>query len=160
MSVRGQQGFTLIESVVATAIVAIAAGALFLSIGGFGRFSSHQSGPVRTAATLLAEQTLRLARNAWKYGSPGSAPAGSFATSLPVLMPGRTPTSAPVTVVTAVSMAGSSADVRVTVRYTPDPDHFQDPGAVSIDGEALMQAPLPASTISPPALIAQPTGAP
>lgn len=160
MGFREQQGFTLVESVVATAIVVMAAAGLLFAMGEFGRFSAHESGPVRTAATLLAEQTARVARNALKYGSPATAPGGSFATSVPVLVPGAAPTSAPVSVTMTISAVGTSADVRVTVRYTPDPNRIQDTGLVSIDAASAMQAPLPGSTISPQMFIAQPAGAP
>jgi type II secretory pathway pseudopilin PulG len=152
---------TLIESVVAAAVLAIATIAFLCAIGEFGRFTSHQAGAVRSAATALAEQTLRVAQDAWKYGSPGSGPAGTFQTSVPLNVPGGAPASAPVSVTTNVGSGGAgSAQIDVTVLYTPDPDHMQDSGSVSLSGEAQVKAPLPGSTVAPAALIPQPANAP
>lgn len=159
MGVRAQQGFTLIESVVAAAVAAVAICALFGAIGEFGRFASHQAGPVRSAATLLAERTLRVAQDAWKYGSPGSAPAGAALSTIPLNAPNGART-APVSVTTSVTGSVGSAQISVTVLYTPDPDHPQDPGSVTVSGEARVKAPLPGSTVAPASLVPQPTGAP
>lgn len=161
MEKRKQAGFTLIEAVLAVAILAVAMTAFTVAMGEFGKFSTSQAGPVRTAAMLLAEQTLRVAEDAWKYGAAGNAPEGSLATRVPLVLPGARATTAPLTVTTALSNADSAfADLVVTVRYTPDPDHLQDTGIVTLDGELQVKAPLPASTVAPPNLIAQPQGAP
>lgn len=157
---RGQAGFTLIESLAAAAIAALAVLALTGAIGGLGKYASHQASPVRTAASALAAQTLRVAADAWKYGPPGAAPAGAFATSVPLVRPGDTATTAPVglTVSAAASLGG--AQIAVTVRYTPDPAHPGDSGIVTLTGAARVRAPMPGSTVAPAALIAQPAGAP
>jgi len=156
-----QRGFTLIESTVAVAIVSVAISSLIFVIGAFGRFSAHQSGPVHSAAIVLAQQTLRIAENAWKYGSPGNSPAGSIQTTVPVLTPNSAATTVPVTLRTNVTAAGStSSQITVSVQYTPDPDHPQDSGILTLSGDVQVKAPLPASTLTPAALIAQPTNAP
>jgi hypothetical protein len=80
---------------------------------------------------------------------------------VPVLAPNSTATSVPVTLRTNVSAAGgASSQITVSVQYTPDPDHPQDSGVVTLSGDVQVKAPLPASTIAPAALIAQPTNAP
>ncbi len=160
MKMRRQAGFTLIESLAAAAIVTLAVVAFAGALGGFGRYASHQASPVRTAASALAEQTLRVAADAWKYGSPGTAPAGSFATSVPVVTPDGGPTGEPVGVTVTSGASARSAQVGVTVRYTPDPSHPGDTGVVSLSGAAPVRAPLPGSAVAPGRLIAQPTGAP
>jgi hypothetical protein len=48
----------------------------------------------------------------------------------------------------------------VTVRYTPDAYHNDDPGVVSIGGAVQMKAPMPGATVLNPSLIPQPSGAP
>jgi prepilin-type N-terminal cleavage/methylation domain-containing protein len=155
-----ERGFTLIESTVAIAIVSVAI-ALPFAMSGFARFATHQAGPVRTAAMVLAEQTLRIAEDAWKYGSPGESPAGSMQTTVPLLIPNAAPTTAPVTLRTSVTETGSSsAQIAVTVLYTPDAGHMQDNGSVTLTGEIQVKSPLPASTIAPAGLIAQPSDAP
>jgi prepilin-type N-terminal cleavage/methylation domain-containing protein len=160
MKMQRQRGFTLLESAIAAAIICLAAGALLSAMAEFGRFSSHQAGPVRAAATLLAEQTLRVAENAWKYGSPGDAPVGTIETTVPVLGPNGA-TSAPVSVQTQISSASpASAQIVVTVLYTPEPDRVRDSGDVTLSGDLQMQSPLPGSTIAPASLIPQPNGAP
>jgi prepilin-type N-terminal cleavage/methylation domain-containing protein len=154
-----ERGFTLIESVVGVAVAGIAVGALAYAVGGFGRFATHQTGPVRAAASALAEQTLRTAEDAWKYGSPGTSPSGSIETTLPLVPPGGVPTGVPVTVTTAVSGASpTSADLTVTVRYPPDADHTEDRGTLTLRGAVHVKAPLPASTVAPASLVPQPAG--
>ncbi len=158
---HAQRGFTLVESAVAVAVVAIAAGAVLSAMGEFARFSSQQAGPVRSAATLLAEQTLRVAENAWKYGSPGGTPSGSTQTAVSLLLPNGAATSAPVTLRTSVTSATTtSGQISVTVLYTPDPDRLQDTGNITLSANVQVKAPLPASTVAPAALIAQPANAP
>jgi prepilin-type N-terminal cleavage/methylation domain-containing protein len=156
-----QRGFTLIETMIATAVVAIAIGGLVLAMAGFGRFSTHQAGPVRSAAMQLAEQTLRVAQDAWKYGSPGNAPSGSWQTAVPLAIPGSGATTAPVTVTASIAnMTAQSAQLTVTVQYTPDANHADDPGSVSLSGQTEVKAPVPGATVLEPALIPQPSGAP
>jgi hypothetical protein len=129
-------------------------------MGGFGHFATHQSGPVRSAAMLLAEQTLHVAQDAWKYGSPGSAPSGTWATTVPLNLPGGS-RSAPVTVTATISNAGAQdAQVTVTVQYTPDANHRNDSGHVSMIGQMRVKSPLPGATELNPSLIPQPSGAP
>ena len=145
----------------AAAIVAIAIGGFALSMSAFGRFASSQAGPVRTAATLLASQTLRVAQNAWKYGSPGAVPSGTWQSSVPIAIPGARSTSAPVAITAAISNPGSGgAQISVTVSYTPDPGRHGDSGHVTLTGPLVVRAPLPGSTIAPAPLVAQPSGTP
>jgi hypothetical protein len=138
----------LVETAIAAAIIAIAAGGALYAIGNFGKYLAQQSGPRHAAALVLAQQTLRVAQDAWKYGSPGGAPSGTQSLALPG------------SVTTSVSPSGSSAQITVTVQYTPDPAHRSDPGTVTIQGRADTKAPLPGSQIVRPGLIPLPTGAP
>ena len=155
------RGFTLIETLVAVALAGVGVAGVLLTMGAFARFSTHQAGPVRSAAMLLAEQTLRIAQDAWKYGSPGTAPSGSWQTNVPLNFPGVGSTSAPVTVSANVAAAGAqAAQITVTVRYTPDPQHAGDSGSVTMSGELAVKAPFPGTTVVNPSLIPQPSGAP
>jgi hypothetical protein len=146
----------LLETVVAAAIIAVAAGTSLWAIAAFGKHAGQQGGPARTAALVAAQQTLRVAQNAWKYGSPGSAPAGTQAIALPL----SSATSAPATITTTISGAASPAEVIVTVRYTPESIRPGDSGVVSVSGEVDVKAPLPGSQVDRPGLIPQPSGAP
>lgn len=160
MKRTAQGGFTLIESAIAAAVAGVAVVAFASAAAGFGRFAAHQAGPVHEAAAALAAQTLRVAQNAWKYGPPGQAPAGTFQTRLTVVRAGKV-AQVPVTLTTSLGAPNAtSADVTVTVSYSPDPDHPQDPGVVTLRGAAQVQAPLPASTVAPAPLVPQPVGAP
>lgn len=142
------------------AVVAIATGAWLSASGAFGRFSTHQASPVRSAAQVLAEQTLRVAQDAWKYGSPGSLPSGTWPTSVPLNAPDAAPSSAPVTVIANVTSSAQTANISVTVQYTPDPQHPGDSGTVTLNGTLLVKAPAPGATLVQPALVPQPGGAP
>jgi hypothetical protein len=150
----------LLEAIVALAIVAVAAGAWLSAGGAFARFSTHQASPVRAAAQLLAEQTLHVAQDAWKYGSLGSFPSGTWQTTVAPNAPDAAPASAPVTVETTVASSGQTANIAVTVQYTPDPKHPGDSGTVSLNGTLMVKAPAPGATLVRPALIPQPSGAP
>jgi prepilin-type N-terminal cleavage/methylation domain-containing protein len=142
-----QSGFSLIEAVIAAAIAAVAAGAWLSATNAFGRFAANQASPARSAALLLAEQTLRVAQDAWKYGSPGNAPSGTW-------------TAGSFTVQTVVSGGAVSSDITVQVSYTPDPLRPADSGMVTLHGTLSVKAPLPGTRIVRPALIPQPSGAP
>jgi type II secretory pathway pseudopilin PulG len=153
---RLQQGITLVETAVAAAILALAIGAALYAVGGFGKYVAQQGGPARTAALIAAQQTLRVAQNAWKYGSPGSAPAGSQSITLPL----STTTTAPATLTTSVDGSASPARITVTVRYTPEADRSGDSGVVSLSGEVDAKAPLPGTQVQRPGLVPVPSGAP
>lgn len=142
---KAQSGFALLEAVAGAGIAAICAGTLILALSGVAKFGAHANGPNRAAALALARQTLRTAQNAWKYGSPGEAPAGT--TDLKTL-------GAHVTATLARGEA-DGADLSVTVSYTPDPGRA-DPGSVTITGHVRALAPLPGSQIDRPGLVAQP----
>lgn len=108
------------------------------------------------AALTIAQQELRIAQNAWKYGSPGTAPSGTQTIVLPV----SASTTAPATITTTLSASGTSAQLTVTVQYTPEPDRSGDTGVVSVTGEVAEKAPLPGSQVDRPGLIPMPSGAP
>lgn len=150
----------LLEALFAVAVVAVAGGAWLSASGAFARFSTHQASPVRAAAQVLAEQTLRVAQDTWKYGSPGSAPSGSWSTALAVNAANAAPTSVPAGVRTSIAASGQSANLTVTVTYTPDPQHPDDTGSVTLSGVLDVKAPAPGSTLVAPALVPQPSGAP
>lgn len=160
MKRTAQAGFTLIESLIAAAVAGVAVVAFASAAAGFGRFAAHQAGPVHEAAAAMAAQTLRVAQDAWKYGAPGQAPAGTLQTRVTVMRAGKA-AEVPVTLTTALGgVSATSAQVTVTVSYSPDPDHPQDDGMVTVRGAAQVQAPLPASTVAPAPLVPQPAGAP
>lgn len=146
----------LIEAIVAAAIVTVVSAAVFWAVASFGKHVAQQGGPARTAALLVAEQTLRVAQDAWKYGSPGSAPSGSQSITLPL----RSATSAPATITTAISASTSPTQISVTVNYTPEPGRNGDTGVVTVTGQVDVKAPLPGSQVNRPGLIPLPSGAP
>lgn len=155
MRLEGESGLTLVETVVAAAIVAVAAGGALYAIASFGKFARQQGGPARMAALAVAQQTLRIAQNAWKYGSPGDAPSGVQTIALPL----NRATTAPASVTTSVVSDGTSAQIAVTVRYTPEPGR-SDSGLISVSGELSVKAPLPGSQVARPGLVPLPSGAP
>jgi prepilin-type N-terminal cleavage/methylation domain-containing protein len=145
-----QRGFSLIEAMVATAIVATAAGSMLFALNAFAKFSAHQAGPNREAAMLYAQQSLRVAEDVWKYGAQRGVPSGTQQIADPISA----------TVTTSITpIDAASASITVTVAYTPDPNHA-DPGSVSMSGILEVKAPVPGSRIVRPGLIASPSGAP
>ena len=157
---RAEQGFTLTETLVAAGICTAGILALCASVTAFAKFGAHAAGPLRTAATSVAEQTLRSAQDAWKYGSPGTAPSGDWNTSMPVELPGVGPTSAPVGIAAQLGADQSGATIlTVTVTYTPDPER-PDSGSLTVSGPLTVKAPLPGSRVVRPGIVAAPAGAP
>lgn len=148
MKLRFQSGVTLLEIAVCAAIVTIAVGAALFAVASFGRHIAQPGGSARMAALLAAQQTLRVAQDAWKYGSPGEAPSGSQSIALPA------------TVTTALDASTSPTRITVTVRYTPEPGRNGDSGVVELTGELSEKAPLPGSRVDRPGLVPLPTGAP
>lgn len=143
-----QSGFSLLEALAASGLIALAAGAFLLAAGNTARFAAHQAGPTATAARDLAQQTLRTAQDAWKYGAL-SVPTGTARVALPGTLTSQ-----------LAAGAGGEAMLRITVTYTPDPDHSGDSGSVSISGTLAAQAPLPDSSVNAATPIPQPSGAP
>lgn len=147
---KAQAGFALIEAIAVTGIVAVCAGALLLALSSAAKSGARAAGPNRMAALRLAAQTLRVAENVWKYGSPGDAPAGTEVTGVPV----------PLHIVSTVSQTGaSSAVLTVTVSYTPDPGHAE-PGSVTLSGTLRAKAPLPGARVAQDGLISAPGRSP
>jgi type II secretory pathway pseudopilin PulG len=153
---RFQSGITLVETAVAAAIVAIAVGTALWAVAAFAKHVAQQGGRARMAALTVAQQMLRVAQNAWKYGSPGNAPSGSEQITLPL----DAAASEPATLTTSIGASTSPAQITVTVRYTPEPGRAGDTGIVSVSGEVDAKAPLPGSHVDRPGLIPLPSGAP
>lgn len=146
---------------VASAVAAVGAGSLLLVAAAFAHVGAHAAGPNRAAATALAEQTLRVAENAFKYGGASAfVPAQPIATTIPSVTPSAAPTSIPVSIAATVTpAANASAWIVISVAYPPDPGR-NDPGSVTIAGRLLQKAVLPGSQVAAPSLVAQPSGAP
>lgn len=155
MRLRNESGVTLVETAVAAAVVAVAAGGALFAIASLAKHTRMQGGAARTAALVAAQQTLRIAQNAWKYGSPGSAPSGSQT----LMLPSGSATTAPATLTTTVAPSGTAAQITVSVHYTPEPGR-DDSGIVTVSARVLVKAPLPGSQIDRPGLVALPSGAP
>jgi len=150
--VKPQRGFALLEAIAIVAIVAICAGALLMAVFASARLGLAP-GRNRAAAALLAAQTLRGAENAWKYGTPGDAPSGSAAASMPV--PGSV--AVPVTISSELSsQTADGAAIAITVTYPPE--RAGDSGAITVTGALRAKAPLPGSQVERPGLVPQPTG--
>lgn len=142
-----QRGFALLEAIVLVAIVAIGAGGLLLAASAAAKLSPDADRS-RTAASLLATQTLRVAEDAWKYGSAGNAPSGTATALLPV--PGS---NAPLPVTISSAIEAQSADgaaISVTVSYPT--------GAITESAAVRIKAPLPGTQVERPGLIPQPNG--
>lgn len=156
-----QRGFTLIEAAIACGIVGMTLLALFFALSSFSKFDAHAAGPNRTAARVLAEQTLRIAEDAWKYGAIGNAPSGTWSTTLRIPNAGSaTPASIPVTITSALANANAtSTSIAITVGYPPDPDRG-DTGTITINGTLQVRAPLPGARVLYPSLVPLPSGAP
>lgn len=146
---RSERGFTLLEALVACAVLAIGAFGMLGAWNSVARSTRAQAGPNETAALEFARRTLRIAEDAWKYGAPGAAPAGTWTVTAP----------APMTVSTTLTPDAGGASVAVTVAYTPDPGR-NEPATVTVLGEATVLAPLPGSQVAEPGAIPQPSGAP
>jgi prepilin-type N-terminal cleavage/methylation domain-containing protein len=152
--VKPQRGFALLEALAVLAIVALGAGALLMAITAAAKLDGGGSRN-RRAAALLAAQTLRVAENAWKYGTPGDAPAGSMTASMPV--PGSSAT-VPVTISSEIaSQTTQGAAITVTVSYPPGQDEA-DAGAVTVSAALRVKAPLPGAQVERPGLVPQPAG--
>lgn len=153
---KTQRGFALVEAVIVIGIAAVCAGALLLAISGVAKFGSHAGGPNRTAALAFARQTLRIAQNAWKYGSPGDSPNGTAAVTIPVAGPDATATTMPASVNAVLgTVDASGTSLSITVSYPPDPGRA-DPGTVTLSGRLRVLAPPPGARLEQPGLIAQP----
>ncbi|HEX5273917.1 MAG TPA: prepilin-type N-terminal cleavage/methylation domain-containing protein [Candidatus Rubrimentiphilum sp.] len=147
---KPQRGFALLEAIAVIAIASLCAGALLTAVFASALLRATPDRN-RAAAAVLAAQGLRVAENAWKYGSPGDAPNGSTAVSMPV--PGAG--SVPVTISSAISsQTEEGAVVAITVSYPPE--QAGDSGAVTITGALRVKAPLPGSQLERPGLIPQP----
>jgi hypothetical protein len=161
MKRSGQSGITLIETAVSAAVLAIGIGGLLFAVNAFARFVTHQPGPARAAALRIADQTLRIAQDAWKYGAPGGTIAGTATVAVPLAIPSASPASIPVQIeTTEESSSSSGAQITVTVSFTPDPGRPAEGSSVGTSGTVGIKAPAPGSHLDGPALIPQPSGAP
>jgi type II secretory pathway pseudopilin PulG len=153
--VKSQRGFALLEAIAVVAIASLCTGALFMAITAAVRLEVPPDRN-RAAATLLAAQTLRIAEDAWKYGTAG-APSGSAPAFMRVQGSSE---GVPVTISSAISSQnGDGAAITITVTYPPGQDGA-DSGAVTIGGALRVKAPLPGAQVERPGLIPRPAAAP
>lgn len=142
---NGERGYALLEALAALGLAALCVTALALAARGAARVQTQTGGPNRRAALAFARQTLRVAQDAWKYGSPGAAPAGSATALIPF----------PARVSATVEPDGEdAATISVRVEYSPDPA-TNDSGVVTLEGAVHAMAPLPGSRVEA-AAVAQP----
>lgn len=153
---EAQRGFALLEAVAVVAIVSLFGGILIMAISAAVRMESRPERN-RAAAEILAAQTLRVAEDAWKYGTPGDAPRGSATASLQVQGSNEI---VPVAISSTISSeSADGAAITITVSYPPE-QPGGDSGAVTLTGALRVKAPLPGAQVERPGLIAQPAGAP
>lgn len=135
------------EALIAVGIVAVAAGALLAALSAGSRFATGYGAPERERALAIARMTLHDAAQAWKYGSPGNFPYGT------ATLPGFSIT------VASVPEQSDGEDIRVTVRYTPDPQRNES-GSVEADESVRARAPLPGTLLTRPGLVPAPSASP
>ncbi|HZZ66123.1 MAG TPA: hypothetical protein VFE17_11525 [Candidatus Baltobacteraceae bacterium] len=156
MAVRDQGGYALVEVVFAAAVISVGVAGLLGAMGVFARFAAHPDGAVRSAATLLAEQTLRLAQDAYKYGSPDLPRDTEWQARVAIAGPDAMPTNVPVTVRTHVEGSPESAAIDVAVSYPGDPKSTNRSATVSLRGTLAVLAPVPGTSITRPGLVPGP----
>ncbi|MDQ6823481.1 MAG: prepilin-type N-terminal cleavage/methylation domain-containing protein [Candidatus Eremiobacteraeota bacterium] len=144
-----QRGFTLIEALVAVALVLLCIGGAISGAANVGRYATAPGGPNRIAALAAAETAARLAQNVWKYGAPpgGPVPNGTWSTIY---------SGVPLTVAATCTVAG---DLRITVSYPADPSR-NETGVISLHTTLHSLAPRPGENVVRPGLVPAPTGAP
>jgi type II secretory pathway pseudopilin PulG len=153
--VKTQRGFALLEAIAVIAVVSLCGGALLLAVSAAARLE-RGPGRNRAAASILAAQTLRVAEDAWKYGTLQDAPGGSAVTSMHVQGSSEV---VPVTISSAISsQTADGAAITITVSY-PAAQTGDDSGIVTLTGALRVKAPLPGAQVERPGLIPRPPGA-
>lgn len=141
-------GFSILEALVAVALLAICTGGVLAAAASIGRFAAAPAGPNRAAALAAAEETARIAQDAWKYGAPASpVPNGTWST---------TSRGVPLNIGASTTSAG---DLVVTVAYPPDSSRGES-GTVTLHTTLRAIAPRPREKVVRPGLVPAPSGAP
>ena len=149
MGKQSERGTSLIETIVAVAIVAIVAGAFLSAETIAARFAG-----ARAIADVLqdaSQRELRIALDVLKYRGSNIVPA-SVATSLPM------PTGSPLPVQLSVSSAlltGGAISVTITAAAADGSGR-----TASTNATLVQRAPLPGTRLRAPLLAPAPTGAP
>jgi hypothetical protein len=134
--VRSERGDSLVEVVIAVAIVAVGTAALLAgAIEAAHRFGPD---PVQTILREAVQREMRVAVDVLKYQGSAIAPA-TVATTIP--MPGATPAAAHVSIVTAQAGTG----IAITIQASLDGSAAEN---ASLTTTVPQPAPLPSSTIS------------
>jgi Tfp pilus assembly protein PilV len=135
----GERGESLIEVVVAAAIVAISLGALL----GASLAAAHRFGPdpVQTALQRGLQQEMRIAADLLKYQGGTIAPA-AVATAIP--MPSGSPLPVHLSIATVPLAGGGTA---VTLDATSDADPNE---SFRLQSTIAAPAPLPGSSVTSP----------
>lgn len=144
-----EHGFTLIEALVAVALLVVCIGGALSGAASVGRFATAPVGPNRAAALAAGDMTARVAQDTWKYGQPPGAlvPNGSWSTTYDGVA---------LQVNATVSTAG---ELTVTVAYPPDPARDES-GSVTMHTTLHALAPRPGTNVIRPGLVPAPAGAP
>lgn len=146
---NAERGFSILEALIAVALLAICTGGVLAAAASIGRYAAVPAGPNRVAALAAAEETARVAQDVWKYGVPAPlVPNGSWSTT--------SPGGVPLHIGASTTSAG---DLVVTVTYSPDSSRGES-GTVTLHTTLRAIAPRPREKVVRPGLIPAPSGAP
>lgn len=134
----GERGESLIEVVVAVAIVAILAGALgAATIAAVHRFGPD---PIQSALEASATREMRIAVDVMKYQG-GALPSGSLATTIPL------PSGSPLAASYSISTTTINGSVNIVLTATDSSDSTK---SVTLGQTIAAPAPLPGARVSAP----------
>jgi prepilin-type N-terminal cleavage/methylation domain-containing protein len=134
----GERGESLIEVVIAVAIVAISAGALgAATIAAVHRFGPD---PIQSALEASVTREMRIAVDVMKYQG-GTLPSGSLSTTIPL------PSGSPLPVSYSVSTATTSGSANIVLTAT---DSSNSTKSATLSQTILAPAPLPGARVSAP----------
>lgn len=148
-----QAGFSLLEVVVAAAILSIVAGGAVAAFAGAAKFSTPD--PARTAAEHEMRRLLTLAADATKYTAPADVAVNT--TPWNAALPSPTGTPFPVQISAAkTSLSDGGYALTITIAYP----HGSGSATLSNTMTLVQKAPPPDATLSAPGTFSDPRATP
>ena len=145
----GQAGFSLVETVIAAALLAVLAGGAVAAVAGAAKFSAPD--PARVAAEREMRRLLSLAADATKYTAPADVAVNTAPWTAALPNPAGTPFPVQITAAKS-SPAGGGYAMTITIAYP----HGSGTATLSNTMLLVQKAPPPDSTLSAPGTFADP----